>query len=157
MIAGRCRMFHSNTFYILESGTHVLLYPFACHIFAPFDTGRIHPGNHACHAGGNVLAGQRRFRARARPCHHLRRRPAVFLSRRQVRHDVRPGITGWAQVNGRNTISWYEKFELDVYYVDNISLLLDLKIFWMTIMKVILREDINQGADRPMNPFTGNN
>ena len=81
----------------------------------------------------------------------------LYSDRQKRRHDVRPGITGWAQVNGRNTISWYEKFELDVYYVDNISLLLDLKIFWMTIMKVILREDINQGADRPMNPFTGNN
>lgn len=81
----------------------------------------------------------------------------LYSERQKRRHDVRPGITGWAQVNGRNTISWYEKFELDVYYVDNVSLLLDLKIFWMTIMKVILREDINQGADRPMNPFTGNN
>lgn len=81
----------------------------------------------------------------------------LYSDRQKRRHDVRPGITGWAQVNGRNTISWYEKFELDIYYVDNVSLRLDLKIFWMTIMKVILREDVNQGADRPMNPFTGKN
>ena len=81
----------------------------------------------------------------------------LYSDRQKRRHDVRPGITGWAQVNGRNTISWYEKFELDIYYEDNVSLRLDLKIFWMTIMKVILREDVNQGADRPMNPFTGKN
>jgi len=82
---------------------------------------------------------------------------SLYNSTQKKRHNVRPGITGWAQVNGRNTISWQEKFSLDVYYVENLSFMLDLRICWMTIMKVMLRKDINQGADRPMNPFTGNN
>lgn len=73
------------------------------------------------------------------------------------RHDVRPGITGWAQINGRNTISWYEKFKLDVYYVDNLSLMLDLKILWMTALKVLIREGVNQSEERPMMPFNGKN
>jgi len=73
------------------------------------------------------------------------------------RHEMRPGITGWAQVNGRNTISWNQKFEYDVYYIDHISFLLDLKILWMTAKKVIQREGINQTTERPMQPFNGNN
>ena len=73
------------------------------------------------------------------------------------RHNVRPGITGWAQVNGRNSISWNKKFELDVYYVDHLSFILDIKILWMTFMKVIQSEGVNQTADRPMNPFNGSN
>ena len=73
------------------------------------------------------------------------------------RHDVRPGITGWAQVNGRNSISWTKKFELDVYYVDHVSFILDIKILWMTFLKVIMKEGINQSGDRPMSPFDGNN
>lgn len=72
------------------------------------------------------------------------------------RHEARPGITGWAQVNGRNSISWEEKFKLDVYYVDHVSLAFDLKILWLTVMKVIRREGVNQSDDRPMQPFTGN-
>ncbi len=71
------------------------------------------------------------------------------------RHEVRPGITGWAQVNGRNTISWEEKFELDVWYVDNHSLALDLKILWMTVVKVIRRDDISQGDHVTVEKFTG--
>ena len=64
------------------------------------------------------------------------------------RHEVKPGITGWAQVNGRNAISWDEKFELDVWYVDNQSLLLDIKILWLTVKKVIKRKDISpEGLD----------
>ncbi len=64
------------------------------------------------------------------------------------RHEVKPGITGWAQVNGRNAISWDEKFELDVWYVDNQSLLLDIKILWLTVKKVINRKDISpEGLD----------
>ena len=70
---------------------------------------------------------------------------------------MRPGITGWAQVNGRNSISWNKKFELDVYYVDRLSFILDIKILWMTFMKVIQSEGVNQTADRPMNPFNGSN
>lgn len=73
------------------------------------------------------------------------------------RHEVRPGITGWAQVNGRNTISWDEKFELDVYYVENLSFLFDIKILLLTVKKVFARSDINSSSDVPMEPFRGNN
>lgn len=73
------------------------------------------------------------------------------------RHEVRPGITGWAQVNGRNSISWTEKFNYDVEYVDQLSLSLDFKIFVMTILKVFKREGINQSIERPMEPFNGRN
>ena len=73
------------------------------------------------------------------------------------RHNVPPGLTGWAQINGRNSISWTEKFELDVWYVENWSLKLDLKIFFLTIVKVIKREDINQESTVTMEAFNGNN
>lgn len=73
------------------------------------------------------------------------------------RHEVRPGITGWAQVNGRNSIPWTRKFELDVEYVDNISFLLDIKIFWLTILKIVKTEGVNQTDSRPMQPFDGTN
>lgn len=73
------------------------------------------------------------------------------------RHEVRPGITGWAQVNGRNNISWTKKFELDVYYVDHCSLALDLKIIFMTIKRVLLREDINKEGEATTVPFDGHN
>ena len=67
-----------------------------------------------------------------------------FFSEKQARrHEVRPGITGWAQVNGRNAISWEEKFELDVWYVDNLSIVLDIKIIWLTIIKVLFRDGIS--------------
>jgi undecaprenyl phosphate N,N'-diacetylbacillosamine 1-phosphate transferase len=72
------------------------------------------------------------------------------------RHEVMPGITGWAQVNGRNTIGWKEKFEYDVWYVDHISFLLDLKIIIRTIKKVFIREGINAGGDVTMQKFSGN-
>lgn len=90
-------------------------------------------------------------------------RPLLFkymplYSEEQLRrHDVRPGITGWAQVNGRNSISWTDKFRLDVYYVDNLSLMLDIKILWMTASKVIKRQGVNQSDDAPMQPFNGHN
>ncbi len=71
------------------------------------------------------------------------------------RHEVRPGITGWAQVNGRNAISWEEKFKLDVWYVDNQSFLLDVKILWMTLVKVFKREGISQEGQATMEKFTG--
>lgn len=73
------------------------------------------------------------------------------------RHEVRPGITGWAQVNGRNSISWTRKFELDVEYVDRVSFWLDFKIFWLTIIKILKREGVNQSDARPMEPFDGRN
>jgi len=81
----------------------------------------------------------------------------LYSSEQLRRHDVRPGITGWAQVNGRNAIAWTTKLGHDIYYVDNLSFILDLKILWMTFIKVIARDGVNQGDDRPMNPFTGNN
>lgn len=71
------------------------------------------------------------------------------------RHEVRPGITGWAQVNGRNAISWEEKFKLDVWYVDNQSFLLDLKILWITFNKVFKREGISQEGQATMEVFRG--
>jgi undecaprenyl phosphate N,N'-diacetylbacillosamine 1-phosphate transferase len=72
------------------------------------------------------------------------------------RHEVRPGITGWAQVNGRNALSWNERFKLDVWYVDNVSLALDVKIAWRTLIKVFKREGVNAGDGITMKPFTGN-
>ena len=73
------------------------------------------------------------------------------------RHEVRPGITGWAQVNGRNAQSWDERFQLDVWYVDNQSLMLDIRILFMTIKKVFLREGISQPGEATMRKFSGNN
>ncbi|PUV22940.1 sugar transferase [Sphingobacterium athyrii] len=73
------------------------------------------------------------------------------------RHEVRPGITGWAQVNGRNAISWDQKFKYDVWYVDHLSFLLDLKIFFLTIKKVFVREGISAEGQATMEAFKGNN
>jgi lipopolysaccharide/colanic/teichoic acid biosynthesis glycosyltransferase len=81
----------------------------------------------------------------------------LYTEEQRKRHNVKPGITGWAQVNGRNTISWTRKFELDVYYVENLSFGLDFKIFWKTILKILKREGINQSQERPMQPFDGTN
>lgn len=72
------------------------------------------------------------------------------------RHNVRPGVTGWAQINGRNAISWEEKFKLDTWYVDNQSLLLDLKILLMTLKKVVVKEGVNASDTVTMTRFTGN-
>ena len=71
------------------------------------------------------------------------------------RHEVRPGITGWAQVNGRNALSWDEKFKLDVWYVDNRSLWLDIKILWLTVKKVLVRDGISAAGEATMSKFTG--
>ena len=73
------------------------------------------------------------------------------------RHEVRPGITGWAQCHGRNAISWTKKFELDVWYVDHISFVTDMKILFLTIKKVLCREDISSATSSTMEPFDGNN
>ncbi|WP_201574147.1 sugar transferase [Psychrobacter sp. H8-1] len=73
------------------------------------------------------------------------------------RHDVRPGVTGWAQVNGRNAISWEEKFKLDTWYVDNQSLWLDFKILVKTVKQVLIKDGINASSDVTMSKFTGNN
>jgi lipopolysaccharide/colanic/teichoic acid biosynthesis glycosyltransferase len=81
----------------------------------------------------------------------------LYNQEQSKRHQVKPGITGWAQVNGRNAISWKEKFSLDIYYVNNLSFQLDLKILLMTIKKVLLNDDVNSGDDNYTMPcFTGN-
>lgn len=73
------------------------------------------------------------------------------------RHEVRPGISGWAQCHGRNAISWTEKFKLDVWYVDHCSLWTDIKVIWITIMKVLKRADINEAGQATMEAFNGKN
>lgn len=80
----------------------------------------------------------------------------LYNQRQMRRHDVLPGITGWAQVNGRNNLSWQEKFELDIWYVENRSLALDLKILWMTIVKVFKREGISSKENATSVRFEGN-
>ena len=81
----------------------------------------------------------------------------LYTDGQKERHIVRPGITGWAQVNGRNAISWARKFELDLYYVNNLSAALDVKIFWLTILKISKRDGVNQSSERTMPPFDGTN
>jgi lipopolysaccharide/colanic/teichoic acid biosynthesis glycosyltransferase len=81
----------------------------------------------------------------------------LYSQAQRKRHTVRPGITGLAQVNGRNSISWEKKFEFDTYYAEHLSLALDFKILWLTVIKVVKREGINQTAERPMQPFDGTN
>jgi lipopolysaccharide/colanic/teichoic acid biosynthesis glycosyltransferase len=80
---------------------------------------------------------------------------SLYSEKQSRRHEVKPGITGWAQVNGRNAISWEEKFDLDVWYVDNQSIWLDIKILWLTIKKVILRDGISQNDHVTMDKFKG--
>lgn len=80
----------------------------------------------------------------------------LYNAEQKKRHDVRPGITGWAQVNGRNAISWQQKFEYDVWYVNHISLLLDIKILFLTVKKVFVREGISQDGQATMEVFKGN-
>ena len=81
----------------------------------------------------------------------------LYNEEQKRRHEVRPGITGWAQVNGRNAISWQQKFEYDVWYVDHVSLSLDLKIMYKTIQKVFKRDGINSDTSATMESFMGNN
>ena len=80
----------------------------------------------------------------------------LYSEEQSRRHEVRPGITGWAQVNGRNAISWDEKFKLDVWYVDNRSMILDIKILFLTVKKVVKKDGINSSVDTTMTRFTGN-
>lgn len=82
---------------------------------------------------------------------------SLYNAEQKRRHEVRPGITGWAQVNGRNAISWKRKFELDVEYVDNLSLLMDLKVFFTTFKKVFKSEGISQEGQATAEPFNGDN
>jgi lipopolysaccharide/colanic/teichoic acid biosynthesis glycosyltransferase len=81
----------------------------------------------------------------------------LYSERQRRRHEVRPGITGWAQINGRNTISWGEKLEFDVWYVENMSFLLDVKIICLTLLKVVGREGVNLSESVTMPPFNGTN
>ena len=79
----------------------------------------------------------------------------LYNEKQKRRHDVKPGITGWAQVNGRNAISWEQKFDYDVWYVDNQSFWLDIKILWLTFLKVVKRSDISSSTSSTMEKFTG--
>ena len=81
----------------------------------------------------------------------------LYTKEQMRRHEVRPGISGWAQCHGRNNISWTEKFKLDVWYVDHISLFTDLQVIWITIMKVLKRADINEDGQATMEVFNGHN
>jgi lipopolysaccharide/colanic/teichoic acid biosynthesis glycosyltransferase len=77
----------------------------------------------------------------------------LYTKEQNRRHNVKPGISGWAQVNGRNALSWDKKFEYDLYYVDNQSFILDLKIFFLTLKKVFIAADVNAGEKETMEPF----
>ena len=81
----------------------------------------------------------------------------LYSKEQARRHEVRPGISGWAQCHGRNNISWAKKFELDVWYVDHVSLSTDLKVIWITVMKVLKRADISQEGQATMEAFNGHN
>lgn len=81
----------------------------------------------------------------------------LYTPMERTRHNVLPGITGWAQINGRNSISWKKKFELDVYYVENISLFMDMKIILMSVKKVLIREGVNSTDTVTMEKYNGNN
>ena len=81
----------------------------------------------------------------------------LYSKEQERRHEVRPGITGWAQINGRNAISWMKKFEYDVWYVDNMSFILDMKILFLTVKKVLVREGINKTGEATTEAFNGKN
>ena len=100
----------------------------------------------------NVLKGEMSF-VGPRPL--LKEYLPLYNQKQKRRHDVKPGITGWAQVNGRNAISWDQKFDYDVWYVDNQSFWLDIKILWLTFLKVVKRSDISSSTSSTMEKFTG--
>lgn len=100
----------------------------------------------------NVLKGEMSF-VGPRPL--LREYLPLYSKEQKLRHDVLPGITGWAQVNGRNAISWEQKFEYDIWYVKNQSFMLDMKIMWMTFLKVIRRSDVSSDTHVTMEKFEG--
>lgn len=102
----------------------------------------------------NVLKGEMSF-VGPRPL--LEEYLPLYNEEQKRRHDVKPGITGWAQVNGRNAISWKQKFEYDVWYVDHMSFALDMKIVWMTIRKVFVREGISAKGQATVEKFNGSN
>jgi sugar transferase EpsL len=96
--------------------------------------------------GELTLVGPRPFMSRYLP---------LYSAHQMRRHEAVPGITGWAQVKGRNNLSWEEKFELDIWYVDNCSMWLDIKILFLTALKVVMRSDVNNEGDATMPLFTG--
>lgn len=100
----------------------------------------------------NVLKGEMSF-VGPRPL--LEEYLPLYNEKQKRRHDVKPGITGWAQVNGRNAISWEQKFDYDVWYVDNQSFWFDIKILWLTFLKVVKRSDISSSTSSTMEKFTG--
>ncbi|WP_066346430.1 undecaprenyl phosphate N,N'-diacetylbacillosamine 1-phosphate transferase [Aliarcobacter cryaerophilus] len=100
----------------------------------------------------NVLKGEMSF-VGPRPL--LEEYLLLYNEKQKRRHDVKPGITGWAQVNGRNAISWEQKFDYDVWYVDNQSFWLDIKILWLTFLKVVKRSDISSSTSSTIEKFTG--
>ena len=100
----------------------------------------------------NVLKGEMSF-VGPRPL--LKEYLPLYNEKQKRRHDVKPGITGWAQVNGRNAISWEQKFDYDVWYVDNQSFWLDIKILWLTFLKVVKRSDISSSTSSTMEKFEG--
>ncbi|MCT7530658.1 undecaprenyl phosphate N,N'-diacetylbacillosamine 1-phosphate transferase [Aliarcobacter cryaerophilus] len=100
----------------------------------------------------NVIKGEMSF-VGPRPL--LEEYLPLYNEKQKRRHDVKPGITGWAQVNGRNAISWEQKFDYDVWYVDNQSFWLDIKILWLTFLKVVKRSDISSSTSSTMEKFTG--
>jgi lipopolysaccharide/colanic/teichoic acid biosynthesis glycosyltransferase len=100
----------------------------------------------------NVLKGEMSL-VGPRPL--LMRYTSLYSADQSRRHEVRPGLTGWAQINGRNSLTWEEKFKLDIWYVDNYNLFLDIKILWLTVIKVIARDGINSTGEVTMPEFTG--
>ena len=100
----------------------------------------------------NILKGEMSF-VGPRPL--LEEYLPLYNEKQKRRHDVKPGITGWAQVNGRNAISWEQKFDYDVWYVDNQSFWLDIKILWLTFLKVVKRSDISSSTSSTMEKFIG--
>ncbi|MEO0312655.1 MAG: hypothetical protein RIQ89_2312 [Bacteroidota bacterium] len=102
----------------------------------------------------NVLRGDMSF-VGPRPL--LKLYLPLYTAEQRARHKVKPGITGWAQVNGRNAITWTRKFELDIYYVSKVSFLLDIKILMLTLVKVVKRDGVNSNPSNTMEMFNGNN
>lgn len=102
----------------------------------------------------NILKGEMSFIG-PRPL--LTSYATLYNKEQSKRLLVKPGITGWAQINGRNNLSWNEKFKMDIYYIENISLVLDLKILTLTFIKILKSEGVNQSKEIPMIPFNGNN
>jgi lipopolysaccharide/colanic/teichoic acid biosynthesis glycosyltransferase len=100
----------------------------------------------------NILRGEMTFIG---PRPFIAKYLNLYTPEQARRHEVKPGITGWAQVNGRNAISWEEKFKLDVWYVDHVSLWLDIKILFLTVWKVFKRDGISQEGNATMEEFTG--